>query len=95
MCVFHELELRPIINASGEVTRLGGAPMPAAVLEAFVAAAGDWIPLDELQAAARHCRSRRGRRRCIGRATRVAVVAASALGPCQTTGERGDRLFLG
>src|SRR5262249_54515279 len=52
MGVYHELGLRPIINVSGAVTRLGGAPMPAAVLEAFVAAAGDWIPLDELQAAA-------------------------------------------
>ncbi|HEY7310735.1 MAG TPA: aminotransferase class V-fold PLP-dependent enzyme, partial [Gemmataceae bacterium] len=52
MGVYHELGLRPIINASGAVTRLGGAPMPAAVLEAFVAAAGDWIPLDELQAGA-------------------------------------------
>jgi L-seryl-tRNA(Ser) seleniumtransferase len=52
MGVYDELGLRPIINASGTVTRLGGAPMPAAVLEAFVAAAGDWVPLDELQAAA-------------------------------------------
>jgi L-seryl-tRNA(Ser) seleniumtransferase len=48
-----ELGLRPILNVSGgAVTRLGGAPMPAAVLDAFVAAAGDWVLLDELQAAA-------------------------------------------
>jgi L-seryl-tRNA(Ser) seleniumtransferase len=52
MGIYQDLGLRPIINASGAVTRLGGAPMPAAVLEAFVEAAGDWVPLDELQAAA-------------------------------------------
>src|SRR5215470_1617927 len=44
--------LEPIVNASGSVTRLGGAPMPPAVLEAFVTAAGECVRLDELQAAA-------------------------------------------
>lgn len=52
MGVYDELGLRPIINASGAVTRLGGAPMPAAVLKAFTAAAEDGVPLDELQAIA-------------------------------------------
>src|ERR671937_2456446 len=52
MGVYEELGLRPIINASGAVTRLGGAPMPAAVVDAFAAAAGDAVPLDELHAAA-------------------------------------------
>jgi L-seryl-tRNA(Ser) seleniumtransferase len=50
--VFANWGLTPIINASGSVTRLGGAPMPAAVLEAFRSAAGECVPLDELQAAA-------------------------------------------
>lgn len=50
--MYHELGLQPIINASGSVTRLGGAPMPRAVLDAFVAAAGEAVPLEQLQAAA-------------------------------------------
>jgi D-glucosaminate-6-phosphate ammonia-lyase len=49
---YEELGLHPIINACGPVTRLGGAPMPAAVLEAYAAAAGCCMPLDQLQGAA-------------------------------------------
>ncbi|MBM4073251.1 MAG: aminotransferase class V-fold PLP-dependent enzyme [Planctomycetes bacterium] len=52
MSVYEEWGLRPIINASGAVTRLGGAPMPSAVLDAFRAAALECVPLDELQGAA-------------------------------------------
>jgi D-glucosaminate-6-phosphate ammonia-lyase len=52
MSIFQEWGLEPIINVSGSVTRLGGAPMPKAVLKAFCAAAADSVPLDELQAAA-------------------------------------------
>jgi len=52
MTLFQELGLTPIINASGTVTRLGGAPMPQAVLDAFVAAAAETVPLEQLQAAA-------------------------------------------
>jgi L-seryl-tRNA(Ser) seleniumtransferase len=50
--VYEDLGLEPIINASGAVTRLGGAPMPAAVLQALAEAAGACVPLDRLQAAA-------------------------------------------
>jgi len=52
MSIFEDLGLEPIINASGAVTRLGGAPMPEAVLEAFCAAARASVPLDQLQAVA-------------------------------------------
>src|SRR2546423_14647267 len=52
MSIYDEWGLEPIINASGAVTRLGGAPMPEAVLEAFCAAARESVPLDELQAVA-------------------------------------------
>src|SRR5262249_8164418 len=52
MGVYEDLGLEPIINASGSVTRLGGAPMPAAVLQAFAEAAAQGVPLDGLQAAA-------------------------------------------
>jgi D-glucosaminate-6-phosphate ammonia-lyase len=52
MSIYRDWGLEPIINVSGAVTRLGGAPMPQAVLDAFCAAAYDSVPLDELQAAA-------------------------------------------
>src|SRR5712664_355677 len=52
MSIYREWGLEPIINVSGSVTRLGGAPMPQPVLDAFCAAAADSVPLDELQAAA-------------------------------------------
>jgi len=50
--VYETLGLKPIINASGAVTRLGGAPMKQAVLEAFCQAAAESVPLDALQGAA-------------------------------------------
>lgn len=52
MNVYKELGVTPIINACGTVTRLGGALMPAEVLQAFHDAAGQWVPLEQLQAAA-------------------------------------------
>ncbi|MEX2113959.1 MAG: aminotransferase class V-fold PLP-dependent enzyme [Pirellulales bacterium] len=50
--IYQQLGLEPIINASGAVTRLGGAPMPDEVLDAFRAAAAETVPLDRLQGAA-------------------------------------------
>jgi D-glucosaminate-6-phosphate ammonia-lyase len=52
MSIFREWGVEPIVNVSGSVTRLGGAPMPKAVLDAFCAAASESVPLDELQGAA-------------------------------------------
>src|SRR6058998_1038355 len=52
MGIYERLGVEPIINVSGSVTRLGGAPMPAAVLDAFREAAADCVPLDQLQGAA-------------------------------------------
>ncbi|WP_406697889.1 aminotransferase class V-fold PLP-dependent enzyme [Singulisphaera sp. Ch08] len=52
MNVFKRLGIEPIINASGAVTRLGGAPMSPLVLEAFCAAAGESVPLEQLQGVA-------------------------------------------
>ena len=52
MSIYEELGLTPIINASGAVTRLGGAPMSAAVLDAFRQAAAECVPLEQLQAVA-------------------------------------------
>jgi D-glucosaminate-6-phosphate ammonia-lyase len=50
--VYRQLGLTPVINASGPVTRLGGAPLPPEVLAAFVNAAAETVPLEQLQAAA-------------------------------------------
>jgi L-seryl-tRNA(Ser) seleniumtransferase len=52
MNVFEEWGVEPVINVSGTVTRLGGAPMARAVLDAYAAAAAESVPLDELQNAA-------------------------------------------
>lgn len=52
MSIYRELGVEPIINASGTVTRLGGAPLPPAVLDAFMRAAAETVPLEQLQAAA-------------------------------------------
>jgi len=49
MSLYSEWGLSPIINASGSVTRLGGAPMPPEVLAAFHSAAQECVPLDVLQ----------------------------------------------
>jgi len=50
--IYDDLGIEPIINASGSVTRLGGAPMPPEVVKAFADAAAEAVPLDQLQAAA-------------------------------------------
>jgi D-glucosaminate-6-phosphate ammonia-lyase len=50
--IFEDWGVTPVINVCGSVTRLGGAPMPAEVLEAFAQAATESVPLDALQGAA-------------------------------------------
>lgn len=52
MGVYEQLGLKSIINASGAVTRLGGAVMPPEVLTAWHDAALATVPLEQLQAAA-------------------------------------------
>lgn len=52
MGIYEQWGVTPIINVSGAVTRLGGAPMPAEVLDAFCAAAAESVPLEQMQAAA-------------------------------------------
>ena len=52
MGIYEQFGVAPIINASGSVTRLGGAPMPDEVLNAFNEAARASVPLEQLQAAA-------------------------------------------
>ncbi len=55
MTIYERFGVMPIINASGSVTRLGGAPMPEAVLSAFREAAAEAVSLEQLQAAASRC----------------------------------------
>jgi L-seryl-tRNA(Ser) seleniumtransferase len=50
--IYDELGVKPIINATGSVTRLGGAPMPAEVVRAFADAAQLAVPIEQLQGAA-------------------------------------------
>lgn len=52
MGVYEDLGLSPIINVSGSVTRLGGAPLTERGLAAFHAAAQECVPIDQLQGAA-------------------------------------------
>jgi D-glucosaminate-6-phosphate ammonia-lyase len=52
MNIYEKYGIQPVINASGSVTRLGGALMPSKVLSAFSEAAKHSVPIDQLQAAA-------------------------------------------
>lgn len=52
MSIYDKLGVTPLINATGSVTRLGGAPMPPAVLEAFRSAADEACSLEQLQTVA-------------------------------------------
>ena len=52
MSIYRSLGVEPIINACGTVTRLGGAPMREEVLKSFSEAAREWVPLEQIQAAA-------------------------------------------
>lgn len=52
MSAYQPFGVEPIINACGSVTRLGGAPIPSPVIEAFQQAAREAVSLEYLQAAA-------------------------------------------
>ncbi len=75
MNIYESLGLTPSINASGPVTRLGGARMPQRVIESWCAAAVDTVPLELLQAAA----SQRIARASGAEAGLVTAGAAAAL----------------
>ncbi len=49
MTIYEELGIRPLINASATLTRLGGSLMPPEVVQAMVDASKVFIDLDELQ----------------------------------------------
>jgi L-seryl-tRNA(Ser) seleniumtransferase len=49
--VYQELGVRPLVNAAGTYTALGGSLMPAEVVEALAEAARQFVDLNELQRA--------------------------------------------
>ncbi len=51
MSIYDELGIRPIVNASATLTRLGGSVMPPEVVQAMVDASKHFVNLDELQRA--------------------------------------------
>ena len=52
MSIYERFGVRTRINAAGLLTRLGGSLMPAEVLDAMTEAAGSFVDMAELQAAA-------------------------------------------
>lgn len=50
--IFDELGIRPVINAAGTLTRLGGSLMRSEVVDAMVSAAAANVRIDELEARA-------------------------------------------
>ena len=51
MSIYDELGVRPLINASATLTRLGGSVMPPEVVQAMAEASKHFVNLDELQRA--------------------------------------------
>jgi L-seryl-tRNA(Ser) seleniumtransferase len=49
MGIYQDLGVRPVINAAGTLTRLGGSRMAPEVLDAMREAAGSFVHMDELQ----------------------------------------------
>ena len=49
MGIYADLGVRPVINASGTLTRLGGSRMAPEVLAAMAEAAAAFVHIDELQ----------------------------------------------
>jgi len=52
MSIYDRFGVRARINAAGLLTRLGGSLMPTEVLDAMTEAAGSFVDMAELQAAA-------------------------------------------
>jgi L-seryl-tRNA(Ser) seleniumtransferase len=50
--VYEELGVRPVINAAGTLTRLGGLPLPEAVVRAMAEASTACVAMEELEEAA-------------------------------------------
>jgi len=77
------LQLVPVINATGTVTRLGASPIDADVIAAMAAASQLCVDMAELQARASRINlamhGRRSRHRHAGRDGRIARGAAACI----------------
>ena len=47
--IYSELGIKPIINAIGSVTLLGGSTQPQQVIDAMQSAQDMYVPMDELE----------------------------------------------
>ena len=47
--IYSELGIKPIINAIGSVTLLGGSTQPKQVIDAMQSAQDMYVPMDELE----------------------------------------------
>jgi uncharacterized pyridoxal phosphate-dependent enzyme len=83
MITYTDLGIRPVINAWGTVTVIGGSTMPEEVLAAMVEAGRHYVPIHELlEAAGNHISKQLGveaARICCGAASGLAIAAAACM----------------
>lgn len=96
MGVYERLGLRPVVNGSATLTRLGGSIMPPVVREAMMEAAGSFVDVVELQRAVSQRIAALTRNEAAyvssGAAAALALVTASLI--TGTDEARADRLPL-
>jgi L-seryl-tRNA(Ser) seleniumtransferase len=83
MITYADLGVRPVINAWGTMTAIGGSTMPEEVLSAMMEAGRHYVPVDELLEAAGNYISKRldiqGAFICCGAASGMAIAAAACM----------------
>jgi uncharacterized pyridoxal phosphate-dependent enzyme len=83
MITYADLGIRPVINAWGTVTVMGGSTMPEEVLAAMAAAGRQYVPIQELlEAAGQYVAGRLGVEAahiCCGAAAGMALAAAACM----------------
>lgn len=81
--IYARLGIRPVINGWATLTRLGGSRMPPPVLKAMAEAAGAFVDLEELQAAAGRELARLTRNEsayvCCGAAAGITLATAACM----------------
>ena len=94
MGIFEKLGVKPLINASGTITRVGGAWMTREALDAITEAAFQSVRLDELQAAASRIIAERTHAEAgiVTNGTSAALMLATAACICGLDVARMNRL---
>jgi L-seryl-tRNA(Ser) seleniumtransferase len=86
MITYTDLGIRPVINAWGTVTVMGGSTLPAEVTAAMAEAAQHYVPIQELQQAAGQYIARRlgveAAFICSGAAAGLTLAAAACMAGC-------------